>query len=91
MRRRQSFLLGVSLVFLLTGCASLTQVKTTVKDPTGRVFTVKSKSDALVELKTKDGEEIKVDNRGKQSFWEGLLQYLLVKPNINISNKGESK
>jgi len=81
-------LIIVMLVPALIGCSGFTNVKTTVKDPKGEVWTVMSKSDALVKIK-KDGAEVEVDNRGKVGFWEGIMQYLLVKPEVKIQNKGD--
>ena len=75
-----AILFGVAM-FSLCGCASLTQVETRAwKTPEG-VWVVKSKSDAMV---TVEKDKIIVDNRGRLGFWEGLLQYMLMKPDIEI-------
>ena len=74
----------IILLILVMGCAS---VETTITTPQNEIWIVQSKKDALVVLKQKDGTEITVDNRGKMSWIEGLMQYILAKPDIKLSNK----
>jgi hypothetical protein len=74
---------------LLTGCIT-TRVHTELIDPKGEVWTLTSKSDALVEIKRPDGTIFKVDNRGKSSFFEQYMQYVLIKaaPRVEQSTWG---
>lgn len=77
------------LMLLLSGCASLTSTVTTIEDPQGQIWTIKSKSDALVEIKRPDGVTVKVDNRGKPTFFETYMQYLLITaaPTVELGNQ----
>ena len=74
-------------LLFFVGCAA--KIQTIVTDPQGQVWTVESKSDSLVEIKRADGVVVKVDNRGKPTFFETYMQYLLIKsaPNIELSNQ----
>lgn len=74
---------AIVICFSLVGCAAIT---TTIEDPIGEVYTVVSKKDALVKFE-RDGVKIEVDNRGKIGWIEGLMQYILAKPDIKLSNK----
>ena len=77
----------IILLVLITGCAAIT---TTIEDPQGKIWIVQSKKDALVVMK-KESMELTVDNRGKTSWIEGLMQYILAKPDIKLSNKEGSQ
>ena len=69
-------------LFLLYGCT----VKTQIIGPDGSVYTIQSKSDAKVTMKS-EGREIVVDNRGKPNIFESLLGWLLLKtPEVNQVN-----
>lgn len=72
----------VLLVFLI-GCAA---IRTTITDPQGEVYVVMSKKDALVTME-KDGVKLTVDNRGKMGLFENLMGVLLMKTDVEISNK----
>jgi hypothetical protein len=63
-------------------------VKTTIQDPNGEVWTVSSKSDALVQIKQKE-VEITIDNRGRMSVFEAILGMAMTNTNVNLglSNK----
>ena len=74
----------IILLVLVMGCTGA--VKRIVVMPDGETYSVSSKKDAMVLLKQGDIELI-VDNKGKTTWVEGLLQYVLSKPNINLSNK----
>ena len=73
---------------LLTGCIT-TRVQTKLVDDEGHIWLLTSKSDALVEVKRPDGTIFKVDNRGKPTFFETYMQYLLIKaaPSVKLSNQ----
>lgn len=75
-------------LLLITGCVT-TKVQTKIEDPQGRVWTLVSKSDALVEITRPDGTIVKVDNRGKPTFFETYMHYLLIKaaPSVELSNQ----
>jgi len=79
-------LIAIALSF--SGCTT-TNVQTKIEDPQGRVWTLVSKSDALVEIKRPDGTVVKVDNRGKPTFFETYMHYLLIKaaPSVKLSNQ----
>lgn len=72
----------ILLVFLMS-CAS---VKTVIILPNEEIITVWSKKDALVKLKTAE-YDLTTDNRGRPGWIEGLMQYILAKPEIKLSNK----
>ncbi|MCK4240831.1 MAG: hypothetical protein KAX30_04350 [Candidatus Atribacteria bacterium] len=80
-------LLIIILALCLSGC-SLMNVKTTITDPDGKVWTVVSKSDAHVQIKTKD-VEISVNNKGRMSAFESVLGIAMTNTDINLglSNK----
>ena len=71
----------------MIGCAS---VKTEIILPNNETIIVWSKKDALVKLKTAE-YDLTSDNRGKTSWIEGLMQYILAKPDIKLSNKEGSQ
>ena len=77
----------IILALFLSGC-SLMNVKTTITNPQGEVWTVESKSDALVQIKTKD-VEITVDNRGKMSAFEAILGIVMTNTNVNLGLSNE--
>jgi len=69
-------------VFILAcaGCATTTLVTT----PYGDVYTVKSKSDALVEL-TEGDKKITVDNRGRAGMIEQALGIMFMNlPDVEL-------
>ena len=66
-------ILIIALVFAC-GCT----VKTQIIEPDGSVYTIRSKSDAMVSMKTND-RVVTVDNRGKPNIFESLLGWLLLK------------
>jgi len=66
----------------VSGCG-LMNVKTEITDPDGKTWTVNSKSDALVQIKTKDTEAT-VDNRGRPSTMENILGLALTKTNVHL-------
>jgi len=72
----------VAILMALSGCG-LMNVKTEIKDPDGRVWEISSKSDALVQIKTKDTEII-TDNRGRPGTLETIMGLALTKTNINL-------
>ena len=70
----------IILIFLLLFCGCT--VKTQIIEPDGSIYTIKSKTDAMVTVKNKEWE-ITVDNRGKPNIFESLLGWLLIKtPNV---------
>jgi len=77
----------IVLALFLSGC-SLMNVKTTIMDPSGKVWTVSSKSDAVVSIKTKDVEVV-VNNKGRMSAFESVLGIAMTNTDINLglSNK----
>ena len=62
---------------LLAGCS----VKTTITDPDGRMYVVKSRKNAVVDFK-KDGTEIHIDNRGLHGFISELVGAVAVGNNV---------
>lgn len=71
------------MLVLLSGC-SLTRTITTVTTPKGEIYTVSSKSDALVELHG-DGWKLIVDNRGRPGMIEQALGIMFLSlPDISI-------
>ena len=64
------------LVFVLAtvGCT----VKTQIIEPDGSVYTIHSKTDALVSMRSGE-REITVDNRGTPNIFHSLLGWLLLK------------
>lgn len=82
-----------SIVWIFSGCAFNAPITSTIEDPEGQIWTILSKSDALVEIKRPDGVIVKVDNRGKPSFFETYMQYLLIKaaPSVDLSNQPGTK
>ena len=74
----------LALVFALmaTGCT----VKTQIIEPDGSTYTVRSKSDALVTMKTGE-REITVDNRGQPNIFQSIVEYFLLKtPDVVSAN-----
>lgn len=86
--KKRLFILFIITVFALVGCAEITTI---IIDPDKKTWTIISKSDARVIItQEKEGQVItiiEVDNRGKTSWVEGLMQYILAKPDITLSNK----
>ncbi len=78
--------LAFFLLFVLTGCGMVTS---TVKTPTGDVYEVTSKSDALVEYNKGDTKFI-VDNRGRPGLFERTLELMLLRSNVDV-NVGDDK
>lgn len=78
--------LTLLLCILLIGCVGLGTVKTEIKSGSNDVlYTVKSKSDALVEFEDANKKiKLKVDNKGRQSVWETILGIMVSKPDISI-------
>jgi hypothetical protein len=83
-------LLVIILTMSLMGCSSLLNVRTTIEDPDGRIWKVESKSDALVQVKSKDAELV-VDNRGRPSVLETMIGLAVTNTNVNLglSNKAQ--
>lgn len=78
-------LIFVLCLLTLTGCA----VTTALQTPTGDVYIVISKSDAVVSLKQGD-MEIVVDNRGRPTFLEAFFSVLIMKgPDVTVGTGGE--
>jgi len=75
------------LALLLSGC-SLMNVKTTIEDPDGKVWTVSSKSDSVVSIKAKDAE-IVVNNQGRMSAFEAVLGMAMTNTNVNLGLSNE--
>ena len=73
----------ILLVFLIAGCTTIT---TTIEDPHGEIWTVVSKKDSLVKLE-KDGVKVEVNNQGKLGIIESIFGVLIMKTDIEISNK----
>jgi len=78
--------LAFFLLFILAGCGMITS---TVKTPSGDVYEVKSKSDALVEYNKGDTKLI-VDNRGKPGIIERLSELIMLKTSVDV-NVGDDK
>lgn len=76
----------IILLIFMIGCASVT---TTIEDSHGEIWTVISKKDALVKLKTAE-YELTLDNRGKLGIIESIFGVLIMKTDIEISNKERS-
>jgi len=72
----------MSTFIFLSGCA----VKTTIISPQNEVWIVKSKKDSLVTLKRGDFE-LTVNNQGKMGIVESIFGALIMKADINLSNK----
>lgn len=77
-------LLMLIIILGMVGCAA--SVKTVVVDPDGKEWTMWSQDDARVAL-TQTDQVFEVDNRGRPSWIEGLLQFALTKPDINLGNQ----
>lgn len=73
----------VFLILLIAGCASIV---TTVEDPHGKTWTVVSKKDSFVKLE-KNGVKLEVNNQGKPGIFENLMGIMLMKTEVNLSNK----
>ena len=69
-------ILMIALIFAC-GCT----VKTQIIEPDGNIYTINSKSDAMVAFKS-NGREITIDNRGKPNIFESLLGWLIFKTPI---------
>jgi len=83
------WILAVIIALLIFNSCATTKVQTKIEDPEGQVWTLLSKSDAVVEIKRPDGTIVKVDNRGKPTFFETYMHYLLIKaaPSVELSNQ----
>lgn len=77
------------LIILTSACASLTQVKTEITDPEGKIWLVTSKSDAYIEIKRPDGTMVKVDNRGGTGFFRAYMEYMLIRaaPTVHVGER----
>ena len=61
-------------------------MKTQIIEPDGNIYIIKSKSDALIIMKSAE-REITVDNRGKPNIFESLLGWFLLKtPDVVRAN-----
>lgn len=76
----------IILLIFMIGCAS---VKTTLTSPEGNTWTVISKKDSLVKFKTPNIEG-EVDNRGKLGIVESMFGILIMKTDIELSNRDRS-
>ena len=70
------------LMVVLSACATTTRISWY----DGSVITVRSKQDALVEVK-KDGVEVKVDNRGRPGFIEQVFGAMLLRTPVEVKTK----
>lgn len=77
----------IFIIALLSGC-SLVPITTTVITPLGDIYTVKSKSDALVEFQ--DGnKKLIVDNRGRPGMIEQALGIMFMNlPDVTVGTSG---
>ena len=77
----------IFIIVLLSGC-SLIKVKTTIITPQGDIYTIISKSDALVELQ--EGENrVVVDNRGRPGMIEQALGIMFMNlPDVTLETSG---
>lgn len=69
-------------IILTVGCSA----KMTITDPDGRIWKIVSKKNALVKYKDPN-VDITVDNRGKLGVVESVFGVLMLKTDINLSNK----
>jgi len=77
----------IFIIALLSGC-SLIQTTTTVITPEGDIYTVKSKSDALVEFQEAD-RKILVDLRGRPGMIEQALGIMFMNlPDVTLDTSG---
>jgi hypothetical protein len=78
-------LLLITAILVFNGCTYTTKI---VK-PNGDVWSVEHRADALIEYKD-EVEEVRVDNRGRESVLEGLLKLIGAKyvsdTDLNESN-----
>lgn len=90
------FLIVLCAMVLFCSCASVSkkienagQVETTISKTSNQkgepIWTVESKSDALVTAKTEE-MDLTVDNRGKPSVWETILGLMFSRTDINIGD-----
>ena len=79
----------ITIILTLSACGSLTRVKTDIIDPFGNIWTIKSKSDACIEIKQPDGTLVKVDNRGGVGFFRAYMEYMLIRaaPTIHVGER----
>lgn len=76
------------MLVILSGC-SLTRTITTVTTLKGEIYTVSSKSDALVEFHG-DGWKLIVDNRGRPGMIEQALGIMFLSlPDVTIGANGD--
>ena len=73
----------IILLVLVIGCATIT---TTIEDPEGNIWTVVSKKDSIVKLDN-DGVKLEVNNQGKLGIIESIFGVLIMKTDIELSNK----
>lgn len=72
----------ICFAFFLVSCSTTTEIFKGDEV----IWTVKSKSDALVSYKKGDDEEFVVDNRGTPSFIETVFSTLFMKTDINVGS-----
>lgn len=78
---KKYFIVFVAIILVCAGCVTTTLVTT----PSGDIYTVKSKSDALVEL-TEGDNKITVDNRGRPGMIEQALGIMFMNlPDVEIT------
>lgn len=73
----------IILIIMLAACAATT----TITDPEGRQYEIVSRPDALVHAKLSNGIDLTVDNRGKPSLFDSVMQFMLL-DELN-DNKGD--
>ena len=74
------------LIIIVLFCASCASITTTIEDPHGEIWTVVSKKDSLVKLE-KDGVKLEINNQGRLGIIESIFGVLIMKTDIEISNK----
>ncbi len=75
----------ILMVVVMAGCAGLGQTVSTMTMPNGDIYTVASKSDALVEFSQGD-VKMTVDNRGRPSMLEKVISLLfLTLPDVEVT------
>lgn len=79
-------ILALLSMLILAGCSMVTS---TVKTPTGDIYEIVSKQNALVEYNKGDIKFI-VDNRGRPGLFERTLELMLLRSNVDV-NVGDDK
>lgn len=75
------------ILILVFGC-SLIKTKTTIITPKGDIYTIISKSDALVELQ-EGNTKVVVDNRGRPGMIEQALGIMFMNlPDVTVGTSG---